>query len=272
MNRSILKASHVILHSASLLPFVLAVLMLFLPFSPAMADRSASIRILASYYETMADELFQSRELPGNLQLAIGYYQKSLQLDPAHGHAEWKLSRCYWSLASKTDDVQQRSLYFGKGIQYGEMAVENNPENSYAHSWLALNTGSRAINQGVVNTLYNRDIIKKELETAIRLDAENTNAYAGLAAWYFHVPAILGGDRKTAFEMIDHAIDLEPDYTAPILLKAEFLISEQRIEEARQSLQRILAIERPAVRGDGVEDKIKAQRLLQKLNADPTAG
>jgi tetratricopeptide (TPR) repeat protein len=168
-------------------------------------------------------------------------------------------------LATKASSPQKREAYFKEGMRFGKQAVKNNQNSSYAHSWLALMIGSSAMDEGVVKTLYNKEIIRSGFETAITLNPENTNAHAGLAGWYFHVPGLFGGNKQKAFQLIERAIELEPDYTAPQIMKAEFLIAEHNYPEAIRTLKGVLAVKQPVIRGDGVEDKLKAENMLRYL-------
>ncbi len=221
--------------------------------------------VLANYLETNGDQFYHTKEIPGNLKLALKQYKKALKYRAEKSDIEWKIVRCYWVLAQKTSNERELNLYHKEGIRYGKAAVKNNSENSNAHLWYAMIVGSGAMRQGVVRTLYNREIIKSGLEKAISLNPRNTNAYVGLAGWYFYVPAILGGDKSEALRLINKAIKLEPNYTSARLVKAEFLISEESYDKATRELNLLLAVKKPVIRGDGVEDKRKAAELLAEL-------
>ncbi len=222
--------------------------------------------VQSKYYEVLADQHYLSKEIPGNLNRAISYYKKAIQLQSKELGLEWKITRCYWVLASRTVKPEEREAFFNEGTKYGKLAVRKSPENSNSHLWLALIIGSSSIDQGVVNSLYNREPVKKGLETAIKLDPENTNAYFGLANWYFYVPGIFGGNKTRAYQMIEKAIKMHPNYTAAILGKAEFLIQDQKTADAIKVLNSVLRVKMPLYRGDGVIDKWKAKKLLEMLN------
>ena len=238
----------------------------------AVASEEVSSQIVGKYLETVADRLYNTKEIEGNLELALEYYKMAMNQRPGTPGIEWKIARCYWVLAEKATDEQELQLYYKEGTRYGKLAVKNDTSNSNAHLWNSLIVGSSAMRQGVVKTLYNREVIKSGLLKALELDPENTNAYVGLAGWYFHVPAIFGGDKSQAFQLLDKAIKLEPNYTAAWLVKAEFLIREKEFEQAVQTLNKLLSIENPVIRGDGVEDKKKAANLLATLKSSQLNG
>jgi tetratricopeptide (TPR) repeat protein len=227
-----------------------------------MADDEVISPVLGNYLEKAADRFYNTKEIPGNLELALEYYKKSLEHQSG---VEWKIARCYWVLAKRAWNEKELQHYHQEGIRYGKLAIKNHGNNSNTHLWYSLIVGASAMRQGVVRTLYNREAIKSSLETAIRLDPDNTNAYVGLAGWYFFVPAIFGGDKEEGFRLINKAIELEPDYTSARLVKAEFLISEQHYHQAEQVLKDLMRVKTPVIRGDGIEDKRKAGELLKDL-------
>ncbi len=152
--------------------------------------------VLGIYFITTADKLYHSQELPGNLELALSYYKKALQHSKWLPDVEWKLARCYWTLAAKSVNQTKRAAHYAEGIRFGNEAVRKHPDISNSYAWLALNVGSSALNEGIVKSLYKRDVIKSGFEKAIELNPVNAVALIGLANWYHHIPAFLGGDRQ----------------------------------------------------------------------------
>lgn len=217
------------------------------------------------YYESVGDRLYNSKEIPGNLLLALENYKKALRYLPNQSGIEWKITRCLWVLATKAIKPEDRNAYFKEGIRYGKLSVKNNPDSSNAHLWFSLVIGSSAMDRGVVRTLYNRELIRSHLETALKLNPKNTNAYVGLAGWFFYVPNILGGNKAKALKYINQAINLEPNYTSARFVKAEFLLQENRLQEAAETLKNLLSVKNPVIRGDGVENKEKARKILARL-------
>lgn len=229
------------------------------------AEVNKDIRFAEAYNKKLAGILYQTREIPGNLEQALAIYKKLDENRIESGGIDWRIARIYWVMASRALDSKERRQLYEKGKYYGTMAVKREPNCSNAHLWNAMILGSASIDQGVVRSFYNKDKIRKGLETALQLDPENTNAYLGLAGWYFYVPELLGGDREKALELTEKALRLDPDYTAAMLLKAEFLVDAGREKEAVSVLEGLIAVRDPKFRCDGVEDKAKAEKMLQVL-------
>ena len=233
-----------------------------------MAEVKMEDRFRRRYYEKIADRLYDSREVSQNLEISLRYYKKAKNYSNENPGLDWKITRAYWMLADRALKKEEQMRYFKEGIRYGTLAVEKDRENSNAHLWYSLIVGKRALAQGVMNTIYNRDKIKKGFEKALTLDSKNTNAYIGLAVWYYNVPAFLGGDKQTAFQMIERAIKIESNYLEAQIIKAEFYIKEQNYQQAKKTLKHLLQIKKTVILGDGIENREKARKLLEALKRD----
>lgn len=240
--------------------------------SPVFAGDYLETRFLVHYHHEIANRFYSEREVPGNLEFALNHYRMANNFKGSDAELQWKIARCYWFLADQTPDNQKKQRYFEKGIKAGALAISLDDQSSEAFLWHALLVGSSALDQGVVKTLFNREIIKSGLEKAIALDAKNELAYLGLANWYFYVPALLGGDRQKAFWNLDKAIKLDPTFTMPRMIKAEFQVRENQTEAAIETLQKLLTITNPTHRADGKVNRQKAARLLEQLKTDRSTG
>lgn len=250
-----------------LLKTALLTAMLLFPAFALRAESNLASRFHAQYYETVADELYLTREIPKNLDTAIAYYKKAIAAQPHRPGVHWKITRCYWVLAKKrASDDNERLQHLKEGIRFGKIAIETDRTNSNAYLWNALVHGESAIVKGVMNTIYMRTQILEWLETAVRLNPENVNAVLGLAGWYYHIPELFGGNKIRTFRLIEQAEAIDPDYTAIYLQKAQFLISEKRFSEAVSVLRKMLTIESPTLPNDSREDKAISRKLLAELN------
>ncbi len=259
-------ASKVIIRLSRL--YFLCCLLLFLAWLPSHAQSVLDVKIRRIYYERVGDRLYETREIPNNLELAIQNYKEAIKADPRQPGINWKISRCYWVLANIAVDQGERFKYYEQGISHSKLAVELDKENSNAHVWYSLTAGSQALEKGVMNTLYMRDELRTTLETALKLNPNNVNALLGLAEWYFYVPALFGGGKTKTFTLIDQAFKIDPNYTAILVRKAEMLMVEKMYSEATDALQKLLKIENPTLAGDGREDKAKARALLKIIEKE----
>ncbi len=240
-----------------------------LPSLVLYGDQSLDDRFRQSFYELLADRLYDSRAVPENLELAIKYYKLAGQYTGSQS-LDWKITRCYWLLAQRSIKEEEQAKFYNEGIRFGKLAIKNDKNNSNAHLWYSLILGANALDKGVMNSLYYRDTIKSGLETALKINPQNTNAYIGLASWYYWVPALFGGNRQEAFQLIDKAISNEPNYTKARMVKAEFFINNNDIPAATKVLKKIIQIEKPTFRSDSIENKAKAKKMLEDIkNKNP---
>ncbi|MCP4754343.1 MAG: hypothetical protein GY866_25950 [Proteobacteria bacterium] len=220
------------------------------------------------YYEKLADRLYETREVPKNIEDAVRYYKKAMTFSDEKPGVSWKITRCYWVLATRSVDREEKLRYFKEGIRYGTIAITKDKSNSNAYLWYSLITGSNALEQGIMNMIYLRGKIKNALDTSLKLNPKNVNALVGLANWYYHVPAFLGGNKTKAFDLLEQALKIDPNYTAALIIKSEFLIGEKKYPQAVTTLKHIIRLDNPTLPGDGIEDKAKAGEMLDELKRE----
>ncbi len=231
----------------------------------SMAAENIDTHFRMLYFEKLADRLYDTREIPRNLEAALKYYKKVKKISEGRTEVVWKITRCYWILATRAIAKEERTRYFREGLRYGTMAVNSDNANSNSHLWNALMIGSNALDQGVVISVYLKDRVRSGLESALKLDPENINAIVGLAGWYFYVPALFGGNEEKAIQLLDKSLEMDPNYTMALMTKADFLISRKRYSQAVGALKQLLRIKKPTLRGDGMDNKGRAEELLAEL-------
>ena len=75
----------------------------------------------------------------------------------------------------------------------------------------------------------------REIDKAIELDAKNANAYIVRAYNYFFAPKAFGGDKQKAAEMLQKAIELDPNSdTAHVWLAQVYLALGQKQDAVRE--------------------------------------
>jgi tetratricopeptide (TPR) repeat protein len=256
-----MKRPHPLHHCLVILTFGLTLMV-----GTLQAETNLSKRFRRQYHQNLADTYYQTREIPGHLQKAIDNYRRVLRFDDHQPDIHWRITRCFWVLATKRATNQEERLhFFNEGIRHGAQALDTDAENANTYVWNALIHGNHALEQGVMNALYMRNRLKTWLERALTLDETNVNALLGLAGWYFYVPEFFGGDKTVTYQLIDQAEKLDPHYTAILLQKAQFQITEGKLKEAAATLRRILQQSQPTLPNDAREDKAAAAALLEQL-------
>jgi hypothetical protein len=173
----------------------------------------------------------------------------------------------YWIGSHGPKEGRRANLEIGMKAARQAVALDRNrPEG---HFWLAATMGKMAEESGRMTGLRYRGTIKEELETVLRLDPafQQGSADRALGRWYYRVPGILGGSKKKSEQHLRQSLKYNPNSTATLLFLAETLIALDRKEEARTTLEKLLAApEDPEWVPEDREFKAAAAKLLGTLS------
>ena len=214
-----------------------------------------------------ADALYADRANLASATAASALWSEAVKRDPRDFEAVWKLARVSYWLGSHAPEKDRRG-YLESGMQAARAAIALEPQKPEGHFWLAANMGTLAESFGLRNGLRYRGPVKDELETVLKLDPAFMNGSADrvLGRWYFRVPRLFGGSNKRAEEHLLASLKYDENSTISRFFLAEVLIDEDRKEQARTELQRV--IDAPISEQWAPEDKEykdKATALLGRL-------
>jgi len=152
--------------------------------------------------------------------MAIGLFDKALELDPSFALAYAGLGEAYWE---KYDDTKQ-SEWIGRATEATERALALDDSLSPVHTALGtIYLGTGKFDQAVAS-----------FDRAIALDKKNDDAYRGLAAAYE-----AQGSIEKAEATYQHAIEVRPDYWGGYSWLGGHYFRQGRYEEATRQLDRI---------------------------------
>lgn len=149
-----------------------------------------------------------------------------------------------WGDIRATTDNQKLEAY-ERGQEVARRSLELEPNNPAAHFWFAVNTGRWGQTNGVLSSLFLATTVKREIEIILNLDPQFTLAYSLAGNFYYEVPSFLGGDVHKAEAMFRKGLEQDPTFTELRVGLAKTLISQRRIDEARQELQAVLDEKEP---------------------------
>lgn len=221
----------------------------------SFAESSLTKQISVQYLIHMGDSYFHNRGIPGNVEQAHQHYLRALKLSPKNAELHWKVTRNFWELGDWEENIDKKLAYYQQGIQYGEKAIQIGKLIPESHFWYATSVGSFMIHKGIIQTLYYRDLVKSELEEALRLSPNDYLALIGLAHWYFKIPKLMGGSKEKAYQLLNQAQQIQPNFARTYLSRAQFLIEEGKREKAISALHQILELKNP----DDLSAHIRAQ-------------
>jgi len=213
------------------------------------------------------DALYARREDIASAQQAAKIWQSRLQQNPGGFESAWKLARATYWIGTQGPEAQRRAT-LEQGITAGRAATKLEPNKPEGHMWLAANMGALAESFGLRQGLKYRGEIKSELETVLRIDPafQQGSADRALGRWYYKVPGLFGGSNTKSEEHLRKSLTYNPNSTSSLYFLAETLIALKKKPEAKETLERLLAVPvDPAWAAEDHDFKRKAERLMQGL-------
>jgi tetratricopeptide (TPR) repeat protein len=213
------------------------------------------------------DALYAKRDDLASARRAASIWAQRLQQNPRDFESAWKLARALYWLGGHAPDAERKRLY-QDGIAAARTAVAIEPNRPVGHFWLAANMCALAESFGLRQGLQFRGAIKDDLLTVLKLDPafQEGSADRALGRWYYKVPGLFGGSKQKSEEYLRRSLKYGPDSTASHFFLAETLLDQNRRDEARAELQRV--IDAPLDPDWGAEDrefKTKAKQMIERL-------
>jgi len=114
------------------------------------------------------------------------------------------------SLGADQLPQNQREAAYTKAQEYAKKAVQLDAGNADAYMEVARAVGRLAQFKGVLQSLNLAGEVKKNLDTALKLNPKLPAAYIALGLWNAEVPLVAGGSSNQVEVNILRAIELEP--------------------------------------------------------------
>ncbi|GAA5440284.1 hypothetical protein ACFQDE_02290 [Deinococcus caeni] len=145
-------------------------------------------------------------------------------------------------------DNQKKAL-FEKAQGYAKQAIAKDKNNAEAYFEMARAQGRLAQFSGILQSLGLAGEMKKNLDTAIKLDPKLPGAYVALGLWNanlvskgFIAVQASGANKNQIIPNFEKAISLEPDVAIHRIEYANALILQGRKAEAATQLQKAVSI------------------------------
>jgi tetratricopeptide (TPR) repeat protein len=215
------------------------------------------------------DALYRERVDPAKAKLASDIWAARFEANAHDFESAWKLARAQYWLGTEGPAADRRAA-LERGLDVARRAAAIAPMRPEGHFWLAANMGGLAESFGLRQGLKYRGAIKDALETVLRLDPafQKGSADRALGRWYFKVPRLFGGSNKTSEEHLRQSLTYDPASISSHYFLAETLLAEDRDQEAREELQRVLDAQvDPEWAPEDNSFKEKARQLMARLRA-----
>lgn len=185
-------------------------------------------------------------------------------------NAQWQAAQVLAFLAENNMRPESRRESAQHGLVFARRARELNPNGVEGHYWYALNVGLLAN----VDRAYGLDAVK-EMEAALKRAIELDERYdlggppRVLGILYLRAPqppTSIGSPRK-GLRLLQHAVELFPDYPENYLYLAEALRDTGRTDEAKEAIRNVQETSPwPDRQFESQEWKAQAVKLRKQLD------
>ena len=182
---------------------------------------------------------------------------------------QWQTAQALAFLAENETRPSFRLEAARHGIIFARHGRELDPNRVECHYWYAINVGWFAD----VDRSYGLKAVG-EMESALRraIQLDERYDYAGpvrvLGILYLRTPAlpVSIGSQRRGLRMLQHAVELFPDYPENYIYLAEALHDNERVSEAREALAKVLELKPwPGLQSESATWKAEAEKLLKDL-------
>jgi hypothetical protein len=222
---------------------------------------------------TEAEALLQSPTLDkGKAEKALALYEGQLSVrEVSRPLLLAQLARTCFILGDMSPKKYSDS-YYSKGKLYAEMLIQEDPNRTDGHYWLALNLCGQADAGGYMLGRRLLPHILEELKKAEALDEtyDQAGAHRVLGRIYFEAPAwpMSVGDLKKSLYHLQAAVRLAPGNSTNHLYLAQTLYGLHYPALAHQQLEQVLKCTQYAIKPQDLEeDKQEARRLLVDMSS-----
>lgn len=178
----------------------------------------------------------------------------------------WRKSHLCFEKGFAFKGKSKKKEWYKKGEKLAEIAIERNPDNPEAHFWFATNKGVVGKMNGVLNSLFMVDDLKKEANTIIELDPRHAGAHMLLGEIYKSLPGFAGGDKQKAINEFETALEKDSLFTAVYVSLAQTYKDTGEIQKAKRILNKLLSSKTSRdMRRFELYEKEDAEKLLKEI-------
>ncbi len=252
--RAIRKAVIVILFAAALAA---------LPSLSAAQDQAAALTSLIQ----QSDDLYAERADLAKAKAALAKLEEALAAKEDVYSVYWRMSRLSYWIGDHTPNKDVKKQIFLQGVDYAKKAIALGPDKADGHFWLGVCYGVYGDAKGVLKSLSLVKPIKAEMRRVLEIDPayDRGGADRVLGRVFHEVPRIAGGSEKTSLEHLLKAVEYGPRVGLNLLYLADTYISLDRFEDARKTLEALLALEPlPDLIPETAEEQAQARERLER--------
>ena len=245
----------------------LIVLSLAAPAALPVASRAQTPAPAGSTLIEESDALYAQRADLAKAEEALAKLEQALAENEDAYSVYWRMSRlCYW-IGDHAAGNDAKKPVFQSGIEAAKKAIAADPGKADGHFWLGVNYGVYGEAKGVLKSLALVKPIKEEMRRVLEIDPayDRGGADRVLGRVYHEVPRIAGGSEKKSLEHLLRAVEYGPSVGLNLLYLADTYISLDRIDDARRTLEAVIALEPlPDLVPETESEKAQARERLER--------
>jgi len=161
---------------------------------------------------------------------------------------------------------EERLAAYREGLQLAERAIAADDQNADAHFARFANRGRIMLLEGAAANPFNLLTVNRELDRALELDPNHTDALAAKGGMYRQLPWLLGGSLDKAADCLTRAVSLDPTAVGARIELAETYRDMGHPERGIPLLQKAGELAERMGKQRQLDD---ARRLLRQFGAQP---
>lgn len=213
------------------------------------------------------DELYAQRADLAKAKEARAQYEAALAAKEDEYGACWRLARVLYWIGDHAATNDAKKPLFQKGIEHAKRAVELDPNKPDGHFWLGVCYGVYGEAKGVLKSLALVKPIKAAMRRVLEIDPayDHGGADRVLGRVYHELPGFAGGSERTSLTHLLKSVEYGPRVGLNLLYLADTYISLDRVEDARKTLETILALDpMPDLLPETAEEQAQARQRLER--------
>jgi tetratricopeptide (TPR) repeat protein len=214
-----------------------------------------------------ADSLYAQRGDLARAREVLGKCQEALIKGEDSYGAYWRMARVEYWIGDHTGNNGDKKRIFEQGIYHAKKAVQLAGDKSEGHYWLGINYGVYGEAKGILKSLSLVKPIKEEMNKVLAMDPafDDGGADRVLGRVYHELPGFAGGSKKKSLEHLLKSKEMGPRVGLTRIYLADTYLSMDEIENARQELEFVVAMEPdPKLIPETAEEKEMARKRLEK--------
>jgi tetratricopeptide (TPR) repeat protein len=187
------------------------------------------------------DRLWEQRMDKKSFDASFLLYKKALEGNPSSYEANWRISRSYFWLSDQLGDSEgdEHKTFGETGMQYGKVAMQQNPSGIEGHYYYALNLTQYGLGISIIKALAIGlgSEYEEHMKTVLTIHREydDGGAFRAMGRYFYKLPWPKR-DVKKSIEYLKEAVRIAPWNCRGHVYLAESFLKKGERSTAREEL------------------------------------